>query len=540
MVKTVLWRRESELHMTVESGMRAKTTNVLAGALGIGLLALGADVIGRLELFGNGWPPFFDVLGKIYSDWGFLKRVATVSIVDASKGFTIGLLAGLGLATLGLLVKPLSAGIGRLAGLLNAIPWIAIGPLLVMVVSSSATPIVFAAIAVFFSSFVTISSGFSLVSKSHHDLFQVLGAGRLTEFRRLEIKTAIPSIVYAAKLGAPAAMFGVIFGEWFGTTHVGLGLAMVTALQNYMTLRLWAAAVLAAMISVGGYGIFALIEIAIRKRDYRAFEEVVGSVSAITQEAGHGLRGAIGRVKDLLLHAWPVIGILAFWQYAVSVWDVSQIVAPSPISVLRDIFGNLGTYAAATLFTLEFAILGLLIGTLVGLLAALGSWFSPFLRSVLGAPMIILYSIPLVALVPILARVFGYTRLTETLIAALVSMFPTFVLVSSGLESAPNGANDLFDVIGAKRSRRLWLLAVPSAIPNFLTAFRLTSSLAFIAAILGEYLTGNPGLGWTFALANGSLRMQRAWGAALLIVLLSVISYMMASRLEVEGQKRVL
>ena len=491
-------------------------------------------------MFGNGWPPFFDVLGKIHSDWGFLKRGATVSVVDASKGFTIGLLAGLGLATLGLLVKPLSSGIGRLAGLLNAIPWIAIGPLLVMVVSSSATPIVFAAIAVFFSSFVTISSGFSLVSKSHHDLFQVLGAGRLTEFRRLEIKTAIPSIVYAAKLGAPAAMFGVIFGEWFGTTHVGLGLAMVTALQNYMTLRLWAAAVLAAMISVGGYGIFALIEVAIRKRDYRAFDEVVGSVSAITKDAGHGLRGAIARVRDLLLHTWPVIGILAFWQYAVSVWGVSQIVAPSPISVLRDIFGNLGTYAAATLFTLEFAILGLLIGTLVGLLAALGSWFSPFLRSVLGAPMIILYSIPLVALVPILARVFGYTRLTETLIAALVSMFPTFVLVSSGLESAPNGANDLFDVIGAKRSRRLWLLAVPSAIPNFLTAFRLTSSLAFIAAILGEYLTGNPGLGWTFALANGSLRMPRAWGAALLIVLLSVISYMMASRLEVEGQKRVL
>jgi sulfonate transport system permease protein len=540
MVRTVLWRRESELHMTVEAGMRAKTTNVLAGALGIGLLALGADVIGRLELFGNGWPPFFDVLGKIHSDWGFLKRVATVSIVDASKGFTIGLLAGLGLATLGLLVKPLSTGIGRLAGLLNAIPWIAIGPLLVMVVSSSATPIVFAAIAVFFSSFVTISSGFSLVSKSHHDLFQVLGAGRLTEFRRLEIKTAIPSIVYAAKLGAPAAMFGVIFGEWFGTTHVGLGLAMVTALQNYMTLRLWAAAVLAAMISVGGYGIFALIEVAIRKRDYRAFDEVVGSVSAATKEAGHGLRGSIGRVRDLLLHAWPVIGILAFWQYAVSVWEVSQIVAPSPISVLRDIFGNVGTYAEATLFTLEFAILGLLIGTLVGLLAALGSWFSPFLRSVLGAPMIILYSIPLVALVPILARVFGYTRLTETLIAALVSMFPTFVLVSSGLESAPNGANDLFDVIGAKRSRRLWLLAVPSAIPNFLTAFRLTSSLAFIAAILGEYLTGNPGLGWTFALANGMLDMARAWGAALLIVMLSVISYMMASRLEVEGQKRVL
>ena len=154
--------------------------------------------------------------------------------------------------------------------------------------------------------------------------------------------------------------------------------------------------------------------------------------------------------------------------------------------------------------------------------------------------MIILYSVPLVALVPILARVFGYSRLTETLIAALVAMFPPFVLVSSGLESSPNGTNDLFDVIGAKRTRRLWLLAVPSAIPNFLTVLRLTSSLAFIAAILGEYLTGNPGLGWTFALANGALDMSRAWGAAMLIVWLSGIGYMRASKLEEVGQKRVL
>lgn len=524
----------------MQSGIVTKTKTILSGLLGIGLLALGADVIGRIELFGNGWPPFFDVVVKIFDDWGFLNRAVKVSVVDAAKGFAIGLSAGFLLASVGLLVKPLNRGIGRLATLLNSIPWIAIGPLIVMVVSSSATPVVFASLAVFFSSFVTISSGFSLVSKSHHDLFQVMGAKRLTEFRRLECKTAIPSIIYAAKLGAPAAMFGVIFGEWFGTTHVGLGLAMVTALQNYMTLRLWACAVLAAAIAVSGYGLFALIEVGIRRRDYRAFEEVVGSVVPSVKEVSRGFRGVVRRVGVLFLHGWPLIGILIFWQYAVSVWNVSAIVAPSPISVVRDIFGNPGIYAEASLYTLEFALIGLVVGTLIGLVAALGSWFSPFLRSVLGAPMIILYSIPLVALVPILARVFGYTRLTETLIAALVAMFPTFVLVSSGMESAPNGANDLFDVLGAKRTRRLWLLAVPSAIPNFLTVLRLTSSLAFIAAILGEYLTGNPGLGWTFAVSNGSLDMPRAWGSAMLIILLSVIGYMLASKLEERGQRRVL
>ena len=508
--------------MTTALGRRARVVSLLAGLLGIGILGVGADIVGRVELFGRGWPPFFDVVVKIFDDWSFLKRAAWISVSNAIKGFLIGLLAGFLLAAIGVLVKPLRKGIGRLATLLNSIPWIAIGPLIVMVVSSSATPVVFAALAVFFSSFVTISSGFSLVSKSHHDLFQVMGAARLVEFRRLECKTVIPSVVYAAKLGVPAAMFGVIFGEWFGTTHMGLGLVMVSALQNYMTLRLWAAAVLAAAIAVSGYGLFSMVEMGVRRMDYRAFEEIVGSQDSEygEVEARSGLTGLLRRVGVFLLHAWPVIAIVAFWQYAVSVLKVSPIVAPSPISVVQDVVGNIGIYVEAAFYTLEFALIGLLVGTVVGLIAALGSWFSPFLRSVLGSPMIILYSVPLVALVPILARVFGYSRLTETLIAALVAMFPTFVLVSSGLLTAPNGTDDLFRSLGASRTRRLRLLAIPSAIPNFLTALRLTSSLAFIAAILGEYLTGKTGLGWTFAVANGGLDMPRAWGAALLIILL--------------------
>ena len=136
----------------MQSGIRAKTTNILAGVLGIGLLALGADVVGRLELLGRGWPPFFDVLGKIVDDWGFLKRAVKISVWDAVRGFSVGLLSGFLLATIGILVRPLSRGVGRLATLLNSIPWIAIGPLIVMVVSSSATPLVFASLAVFFSS----------------------------------------------------------------------------------------------------------------------------------------------------------------------------------------------------------------------------------------------------------------------------------------------------------------------------------------------------------------------------------------------------
>ena len=507
----------------------------------MGVLVAAWELVGQFEVFGRGWPPFSDVFGSLVDDWATLRRAGLATIRDAVRGFAIGLAAGMSLAIFGLLVTPLRRGIGRLATLANSIPWIALGPLIVMVAPSSVTPIVFAALAVFFSSFVAVSSGFNLVSRAHHDVFSVMGASKRTRFRRLEMPAVSPSIVYAAKLGAPAAMFGVVFGEWFGTTNPGLGLVMVVALQQFQTARLWAAAGLTALIAIVAFGFFALVEEFVRRRDFSVREEVraIAIPKRLMAEDGR-LASWRRRAVDIALLVWPFVVVIVFWWLAVWYWDVSPIVAPTPRSVATDIVGTPGTYLYYTSWTLLMAAAGLLIGSLIGLLAALGSWMSPTLRGMLTTPMIILYSVPLVATVPIMARVIGYTRVTVVAVAALVSMFPTFVLASSGFHSTPPGADDVFSVMGARRRARLRHLALPSAVPNFLTAFRLNAALAIVAAILGEYLTGRDGLGWLFSLTYAALDMARAWGSALVIIVLSVVVYVGASRVEELGQRRML
>ena len=351
----------------------------------------------------------------------------------------------------------------------------------------------------------------------------------------------LPSIVYAAKLGAPAAMFGVVFGEWFGTTEPGLGLVMVVALQQFFTARLWAAAGLTAFIAIVAFGLFALVEELVRRRDFSVRQDVRELAGAGRSKEGEREPASWrGRVADIALTVWPFVLVIGFWWFAVTIWEVSPIVAPAPMSVVRDIVGDPGTYFAFTFNTLQMAAAGLVVGSLIGLVAALASWLSPVLKGLLTTPMIIMYSVPLVATVPIMARVIGYTRTTVVAVAALVSMFPTFVLVSSGFRSTPPGADDVLSVMGARRRARLRHLALPSAVPDFLTALRLNGALAIVAAILGEYLTGRDGLGWLFAVASGGLDMPRAWGSAVVIVILSVVVYVGASRLEERGQQRML
>ena len=87
---------------------------------------------------------------------------------------------------------------------------------------------------------------------------------------------------------------------------------------------------------------------------------------------------------------------------------------------------------------------------------------------------------------------------------------------------------------------RLLRLALPSAAPNFFTAFRLNAAVALVAAVIGEYLTGVDGLGWLFNLAFFTLEIPRAWAAGLLIIIYSAAAYAGAVWLEDRGRERFL
>ena len=243
-------------------------------------------------------------------------------------------------------------------------------------------------------------------------------------------------------------------------------------------------------------------------------------------------------MKWLLVHSWPYITVVAVWHVWVTAGDVHRLVIPGPRAVFLDIWSTPAEYWSFGWRTIVAAALGLTIGTAIGVAAALAVWLSKLLQGLLTTSMLLLYSAPIVATIPIMARVLGFSPTTVLAVAAMVSMFPTFVLVNSGLRAIPPGSLDVFLALGAPRHTQLWRLAAPAAVPNFLVAFRLNAAVSFIAAIIGEYLTGVRGLGWMFALSFSRFDVDRAWGAAIVIVVLSILSYSIATQVERRGLDR--
>jgi ABC-type nitrate/sulfonate/bicarbonate transport system permease component len=233
-----------------------------------------------------------------------------------------------------------------------------------------------------------------------------------------------------------------------------------------------------------------------------------------------------------LVDLWPLLLLLVLWQLWVSTAGYSSIVLVSPGAVLNDLLRNPEAYLLPTLRTLAFALGGLAIGMASGLLLAIAAWLSDLLAGITTPFALLLSATPVVCLIPIVARLFGYEARTELIAVAVMTFFPSFVLSAAGLKALPPMSPEVFQVLRASRWQTLRLLALPAAVPQLATALRVGATYSVLVALVAEYLMQTGGLGTLFAVTMQQFHLARALGASLLAMALSVVLYEITRSLE--------
>jgi NitT/TauT family transport system permease protein len=206
-------------------------------------------VTGRRQTFGSAWPSLSSVGAEAWEKRDLLQRSLDASLPSIVKGFVVGALFGAVLAFIPMMLPPLRGVTTRLATVVNALPLVVLAPVLVTILGQGQVQVVVAGVSCFFPMFIATAAGLTTARRSHLELMGVLGAGRWTQFRRVQLPAALPSIADGLRLAAPAAVLGGIFGEWFGAEK-GIGAVLVSSMQNFQVELLWAAALLATLLSI--------------------------------------------------------------------------------------------------------------------------------------------------------------------------------------------------------------------------------------------------------------------------------------------------
>jgi NitT/TauT family transport system permease protein len=208
-------------------------------------------------------PGPLDVMAQVRLSFldGTLPRHGFYTIGEVIPGLLIGFLVALPLGYL-LAKSPLAEKL--LSPYLiasQAIPVIAIAPLLTIWVNSTYwSRVLVAVLVVFFPILINIIAGLRSVPAELYDLMHALKATRWQIFRQLEWPAALPVLLAGLKVGATLSVIGALVGEFVQPNSRGLGFLLVKARYQFRTDEVFAVLVVLALIALTMYGLVAALE----------------------------------------------------------------------------------------------------------------------------------------------------------------------------------------------------------------------------------------------------------------------------------------
>ena len=265
---------------------------------------------------------------------------------------------------------------------------------------------------------------------------------------------------------------------------------------------------------------------------------VAGAPESARPASRHVLRRAALRLLTGVGGAvLSVTVICGAWQLLVKGLDLDPFLTRGPLDVWHYLTDPANgaertlLWDASKITALD-TVIGLVAGTVAALVTAVAFALWRGVEQTLLPIAMALRAVPLVAMTPLIALIFGRGLLAVTVIAGIVTFFPVLVNVSLALRAAPRSALDLMRAYGASPYATLWRVQLPGSLPALFAAIRVAAPLALVGALLSEWLATGKGLGYLMLAAVTTFELDRMWTGVTIVTVASIVLYTLVSTIE--------
>jgi len=243
---------------------------------------------------------------------------------------------------------------------------------------------------------------------------------------------------------------------------------------------------------------------------------------------------------------WRVDTVPIFvWQAAVGLgffllWHVASVVAgvewiSSPALVAGKLAGWLasGEIYSHLLTTIAEIAAGMAIGVPLAVIAGLVLGQVPTLSRLLRPLILVLYSIPLIALVPLFIMLFGIDLQPKIVLVAVVVFFLIFFNTLSGSEKVDPDLISLMHIMGSLPREVFLKVVAPACAAWIMSGIQIALPYALVAAVTAEMLASRAGLGFVIKQAAAQVNMSSFYAAIVLVTALGVVLNQLAMKLDI-------
>ncbi|TGE33280.1 ABC transporter permease [Desulfosporosinus sp. Sb-LF] len=218
---------------------------------------------------------------------------------------------------------------------------------------------------------------------------------------------------------------------------------------------------------------------------------------------------------------------LALWEICANARIVDPFITSQPSRIAITI---IRLYEEGVLFqhigiTCLEAIVGFVLGTLLGTVIAILLWWSEFLCKISEPYLVILNSLPKIALGPVFIVWIGAGSAAIIIMTLAISLIVTVLEVLNGFLAIDQEKIKLVQTFGGTKLQVLTKVLLPASSPTIINALKINVGLSWVGVIVGEFLVSKAGLGYLIVYGGQVFKLDLVMTSVIILGVAAALMY---------------
>lgn len=231
------------------------------------------------------------------------------------------------------------------------------------------------------------------------------------------------------------------------------------------------------------------------------------------------------KLHILLCQILILVGLVAAWEILANVGVIDSFMVSQPSRILKTFLNvsqnGLLTHVGVTVYE---TLVGFLLGICLGVLLATILWWSEFLSKVFEPYLVVLNSLPKIALGPVIIIWVGAGTQAIIVMALAISMIVTVLEMLNGFMNTDVEKIKMVKTFGATRAQIFTKIVLPSNTHTLFNSLKINIGLSLVGVIAGEFLVSKAGLGYLIVYGGQVFQMDLVMAS---VIILSVVAALM-------------
>ncbi len=246
------------------------------------------------------------------------------------------------------------------------------------------------------------------------------------------------------------------------------------------------------------------------------------------------------KIFIIIIQIGILLSLIGLWELLAVTGAIDTFIMSCPSRIVTTIAtiaasGELWLHISTTLYE---AIIGFVIATALGTLLAMLLWWNETLRRILDPFIVVLNSLPKIALGPIIIIWVGIGTASIVLMDVLIMVIITTLTMLAAFVNCDNGKILLLRSYNANKFQILTKLIIPNSICDFIGVLKVNVGLTWVGTIMGEYLNSRAGLGYLIVYGGQIFNLDLVMASTVILCLLAAVMYFAVAWIEKIIKKR--